>query len=52
MTLVVAWIGDRYHIRGPLLVVNATLGLIGLPILVSYGVSPHPGKLLTLYRVG
>jgi MFS family permease len=28
-----AWIGDRYHIRGPLLLVNCALGLIGAPLL-------------------
>ncbi|KAL9107465.1 MAG: hypothetical protein Q9227_007662 [Pyrenula ochraceoflavens] len=26
-----AWIGDKYHIRGPIVVFNAILGLIGLP---------------------
>lgn len=30
----VAWIGDKYKIRGPLLLINVALGLIGLPILV------------------
>jgi hypothetical protein len=30
-----AWIGDKYHVRGPLLLFTSTLGLIGLPILVS-----------------
>ncbi|KAH6686839.1 retrograde regulation protein 2 [Plectosphaerella plurivora] len=29
----VAWVGDKYKIRGPLLLINAALGLIGLPIL-------------------
>lgn len=28
-----AWVGDRYHIRGPLLLVNCTLGFIGAPLL-------------------
>jgi hypothetical protein len=28
-----AWIGDRYRIRGPLLLVNCTLGFIGAPLL-------------------
>lgn len=30
-----AWIGDKYHIRGPLLLGNCLLGIIGLPLLVS-----------------
>lgn len=30
----VAWVGDKYKIRGPLLLINCALGLIGLPILV------------------
>lgn len=30
----IAWIGDKYHIRGPLLAANALLGLTGLPIMV------------------
>lgn len=29
-----AWIGDRYYIRGPLLLFTAALGLTGLPLLV------------------
>ncbi|KAF7511555.1 hypothetical protein GJ744_004143 [Endocarpon pusillum] len=28
-----AWLGDKYHIRGPILVFNAIIGLIGLPIM-------------------
>nr|POE46956.1 putative transporter [Quercus suber] len=32
-TYVCAVIGDKYHVRGPLVVVNALLGLIGLPLL-------------------
>lgn len=28
-----AWVGDKYHIRGPILVFNALLALIGLPIM-------------------
>ncbi|KAL9621466.1 MAG: hypothetical protein Q9160_004109 [Pyrenula sp. 1 TL-2023] len=28
-----AWIGDKYHIRGPILVFNALLAIIGLPIM-------------------
>ncbi|KAI1344149.1 major facilitator superfamily MFS-1 [Xylariaceae sp. FL0016] len=27
------WLGDRYHLRGPMLIANMVLGLIGLPIL-------------------
>lgn len=30
-----AWAGDRWHFRGPVILFNATIGLIGLPILVS-----------------
>lgn len=35
-----AWAGDRYHVRGPLLLINCTLGIIGLPLL---GWAPQPG---------
>lgn len=28
-----AWAGDKYHIRGPIIIGNAVLGLIGLPLL-------------------
>ncbi|KAI6782780.1 uncharacterized protein J7T54_000923 [Emericellopsis cladophorae] len=28
-----AWVGDRYHMRAPLLLFTASLGLIGLPLL-------------------
>ena len=28
-----AWLGDKYHLRGPFIVFNACLGLIGLPML-------------------
>jgi len=30
-----AWAGDKYHVRGPLLFFTATLGIIGLSLLVS-----------------
>lgn len=30
-----AWAGDKYHVRGPLLFINAALGVIGLALLVS-----------------
>jgi len=30
-----AWLGDKYHVRGPVLVGNALIGIIGLPIMVS-----------------
>jgi MFS family permease len=29
-----AWVGDKYHIRGPILIFNAIIALIGLPIMV------------------
>jgi hypothetical protein len=29
-----SWIGDRYHIRGPIVIFNAMLTLIGLPLMV------------------
>ena len=46
-----AWVGDKYRIRGPLLFVNCLLGIIGGPLLVSVSqihfllilVSPFPG---------
>jgi len=28
-----AWLGDKYHIRGPIIIGNAIIGLIGLPLL-------------------
>ncbi|KAL1845948.1 hypothetical protein VTK73DRAFT_387 [Phialemonium thermophilum] len=34
-----AWVGDRYRIRGPIVVFNNVLSLIGLPIV---GFHPHP----------
>ena len=36
----IAWLGDKYHIRGPLLIANAVVGLIGLPVLVSFPTYP------------
>lgn len=29
-----SWLGDRYHIRGPILIFNAMLTIIGLPLMV------------------
>lgn len=29
-----AWFGDKYHMRGPILIFNAIIALIGLPIMV------------------
>ncbi|KAL8289622.1 hypothetical protein RB597_001313 [Gaeumannomyces tritici] len=34
-----AWLGDKYHVRGPIIVANMILCLIGLPIL---GFHPDP----------
>lgn len=31
-----SWLGDRYHIRGPILIFNAMLTIIGLPLMVRY----------------
>ncbi|EME88204.1 uncharacterized protein MYCFIDRAFT_55210 [Pseudocercospora fijiensis CIRAD86] len=28
-----AWYGDKHHIRGPIIVINALLGIVGLPLL-------------------
>lgn len=52
-----AWFGDKYHVRGPIIIVNALLGVIGLPMLgflessaaryvgvVSLLLSPHSLK--------
>ncbi|KAI0180791.1 major facilitator superfamily MFS-1 [Hypoxylon sp. FL1284] len=36
----VGWAGDRYRLRGPIIVLNMTVSLIGLPIL---GWHPNPG---------
>jgi len=30
-----AWVGDKYHLRGPILIFNSIVSLIGLPIVVS-----------------
>ncbi|KAI8956620.1 MFS general substrate transporter [Daldinia sp. FL1419] len=30
---IMGWLGDRYHLRGPILVANMVVALIGLPIL-------------------
>lgn len=27
------WIGDKYHIRGPIIILNAIIAIIGLPIM-------------------
>lgn len=35
-----AWFGDKYHLRGPVLVFNCIVCLIGLPIMVSQDVLP------------
>jgi len=35
-----AWIGDKYHIRGPIVIFNSVLALIGLPIM---GFAASPG---------
>jgi MFS family permease len=37
-----SWIGDKYHIRGPILIFNAMLTIIGLPLMVS--VIPNEGS--------
>lgn len=42
---VLAWVGDKYRVRGPLLFVNCLLGIIGGPLLVSrfsLSLSPQP----------
>jgi len=40
LMLCIAWVGDKYHIRGPLLAANALLGLTGLPITVKQHMGP------------
>lgn len=35
-----AWYGDKHHLRGPIIILNAILGLIGLPLL---GFATNPG---------
>lgn len=37
--MLTGWLGDKYHIRGPLIIGNMVLGLIGLPIM---GWHPDP----------
>lgn len=34
-----AYFGDKYHVRGPFIILNAVLGLIGLPLL-GFATSP------------
>ena len=31
-----AWVGDKYRVRGPLMLFTCSLSLIGLPLLVSF----------------
>jgi MFS-type transporter involved in bile tolerance (Atg22 family) len=33
--LILAWVGDKYHIRGPLLLINCAFGIAGACLLVS-----------------
>ena len=35
MMFVSAWLGDKYRVRGPVLVANCLMTLVGLPIMVS-----------------
>lgn len=37
--LTTAWFGDRYHLRGPVIIINMVIALIGLPIM---GWHPSP----------
>ena len=32
-----AWVADKYHIRGPILIFNSVVTLIGLPVMVING---------------
>lgn len=34
---ITSWFGDKWHLRGPIVVFNAALGIIGLPMLVRTG---------------
>lgn len=45
-----AWVGDRFHVRGPLLVVNAMLCIIGLPMMgfAEGNVTRYAGVFLTV----
>lgn len=36
-----SWVGDRYHIRGPILIFNSILTIIGLPLMVSSRLIPE-----------
>jgi sugar phosphate permease len=40
-----AWVGDKYHMRGPILVFNAIIALIGLPIMVRTHTPSSPTKM-------
>lgn len=31
--MVCAYVGDRYHVRGPILIANSLIALVGLPIM-------------------
>lgn len=33
LTLISAYIGDKYHVRGPILIANSLIALIGLPVM-------------------
>lgn len=46
---VLAYLGDKYHIRGPLLAGNSVFGLIGMPLLASE-VQPLQCLLMTSSR--
>ncbi|KAM0720861.1 hypothetical protein Q7P37_003146 [Cladosporium fusiforme] len=45
-----AWLGDRYRYRGPVIVFLACLGIIGTPILVQYIILKATVFLLTLFQ--
>lgn len=34
-----AWVGDRYRVRGIIIIVNSLIGLVGLPIMAFH---PNP----------
>ncbi|KAJ5740845.1 MFS general substrate transporter [Penicillium malachiteum] len=42
LMVVTSWIGDKYHIRGPILIFNALVTITGLPLLgFTSGVAPR-----------
>lgn len=33
MMYITGWVGDKYHVRGPIIIFNSVLAIIGLPLI-------------------